>query len=47
MNRCDVCGEMKEEWETHNFEGGLVRCKTHSPSVHNANNKGGEPNDKR
>ena len=35
MNRCDVCGEMKEEWETHNFQGGLVRCKKHSKGFAN------------
>jgi len=25
--RCDVCGKMKEEWETHNYNSGLTRCK--------------------
>jgi len=30
MNRCDVCGEEKEEFETHNYQGGLTRCKKHS-----------------
>jgi len=26
-SRCDVCGNMKEEWETHNYDSGLTRCK--------------------
>lgn len=26
-SRCDVCGEIKEEWETHNYHSGLHRCK--------------------
>ena len=30
MPNCNVCGKRREEYEMHNYDSGLSKCKEHS-----------------